>query len=729
MNRRVLMRDLTTLKFHPTTEKIVDMLSEKTQNTNPQFFRMMVCYYICKMAATMRVKIKSKDKGVVPINYYGINLGISGIGKGHSTNIIEDQIINQFRTTFFEQTLPTVVEENLAVLASKRANVQNNKSSLTGVIVDPGDELISIKKEYESLGKLAFSFDSGTTAAVKQMRHKLLMAGIGAMNLEIDEIGSNLLGNAEVLNTFMELFDVGKVKQKLTKNTKENTRSEEIEGKTPTNLMLFGTPIKLFDGAKVEEEFWSFISTGYGRRCFFGYTKQAGRNRNLTASEIYDRLTSKNSENFLRKLSTKFGNLAQRINYDSKILIPKAVSLQLIEYQMHCEDIADSLGDHDEARKAEISHRYFKALKLAGAFAFIDGHGEVTEDNLYHAIHMAEESGRAFKMMTTQDRPFVKLAKYIAAVGREVTHVDLIENLAFYKGTTAQKNELMQLAVDWGYKNSVIIKRKFTNNIEFMIGETLDETNLQTMYLSHSNDLADDYHNVQAPFDKLDELVTMKDHHWCNHHTATGRRTEESMAVGFNMVVLDIDGGVKIDTVKLLLKDYKYLLHTTKRHTEADHRFRVILPINYMLKLTAEDFKEFMQNIYSWLPFDSDTGTGQRSRKWLTNDQAIVYENDVPHLLDALLFIPRTSKNDQRQLMIKDTQDLTNIERWFVANIEDGNRNNQLLKYGFMIIDSGYNLVDTEVKVDQLNQKLPNPLTIDELKNTIYLSLSKKFYA
>ena len=74
------MKDLSTLKFHPMMEKIVNLLCEKTQNTNPKFFRIMVCYYFCKMAATMRVKVISKDRGKIPINLYAINLGISGIG-------------------------------------------------------------------------------------------------------------------------------------------------------------------------------------------------------------------------------------------------------------------------------------------------------------------------------------------------------------------------------------------------------------------------------------------------------------------------------------------------------------------------------------------------------------------------------------------------------------------------------------------------------------------------
>lgn len=721
------MRDLSKLTFHPTTEKIVELLCEKTQNTNPQFFRMMVCYYVCKMASTMRVQIKTKDRGNIPVNFYGINLGISGIGKGFSTNILEDQIIQKFRTVFFEETLPKVAENNLRALAVKRVNIYNSNPSLTTPMLDFEEMYADVKKEYDSLGKMAFSFDSGTTAAVKQMRHKLLMAGAGAMNLEIDEIGSNLLGNVDVLSTFLELFDVGKVKQKLTKNTKENVRSEEIEGKTPTNLMLFGTPSKLFDGAKTEDEFWTFIQTGYGRRCFFGCTKGTGRNKKLSVQDVYDKLTSISSEQLITSLSNRFAMLATELNYGKEIQVSKDVSLLLIEYKLLCEEVADALPEHEDIYKAELSHRYFKALKLAGGLAFIDGHGEITEDNLYHAIAMAEESGRSFKEMMNQDKNYVKLAKYIASINREVTHVDLTESLPFYKGGQSQKQDLMQLAIAWGYKNSVIIKRKFESNIEFITGETLAKTDLGEMYLSHSGDIATMYKNVKAPFDQLPQLVAMKDHHWCNHHSATGRRAEADMVNGFNLVVLDVDGGVKIDTVKLLLQEYNYLIHTTKRHTTQDHRFRIILPINYILKLHENDFKDFMRNIYEWLPFDCDTDTGQRSRKWATTEGAVIHSNQG-ELLDALLFIPRTSKNDERRQMIQQYADMSGLERWFMASTITGSRNNQLLRYGMMLVDSGYGLVDIEMKLDALNQKLENPLSNDEIDQTIMKTVQRTYY-
>ncbi len=56
--------------------------------------------------------------------------------------------------------------------------------------------------------------------------------------MEIDEIGSNLLGQMDVLTTFLELYDVGKVKQKLIKNTVRQRKSKMLP-KIITKISLF----------------------------------------------------------------------------------------------------------------------------------------------------------------------------------------------------------------------------------------------------------------------------------------------------------------------------------------------------------------------------------------------------------------------------------------------------------------------------------------------------------
>lgn len=77
---------------------------------------------------------------------------------------------------------------------------------------------------------------------------------------------------------------------------------------------------------------------------------------------------------------------------------------------------------------------------------------------------------------------------------------------------------------------------------------------------------------------------------------------------------------------------------------------------------------------------------------------------------------------------IQQYQDMDGIERWFMANSGDGNRNNQLLRYALMLVDSGYNLADIDMKIDNLNRKLDNPLSSDEIDQTIRKTVSKKYY-
>lgn len=708
------MKTFDEMEYHPASEKLVSILCNKTQNSNPLFFRVLVGYYFSLVASMMRTTIVTHDRGDIPVNMYALNLSTSGSGKGFSTNIIENEVINQFRARFLEETFPILAENNLPKLALKRAN---RKST------DPDEELVRVQKEFDSLGSLMFSFDSGTSPAVKQMRHKLLMADAGSMNLQIDEIGSNLVGNVEILNTFLELYDVGLVKQKLIKNTADSVRNEEIVGRTPTNMMLFGTPAKLLNGSKTEEELYSMLETGYARRCFFGYSRVSNKATDMTPEEVYTQLTNQDSNAYLAELSDKLEALADIINVNKRLVMSKETSLLLIEYRLKCEREAEQYPEHEEIKKAEISHRYFKALKLAGAYAFVDDSPELTQAHLYQAIKLAEESGNAFNKLLTRDRPYVKLAKYIATCKRDVTQADLVEDLPFYRGATSQKAEMLSLAIAYGYKNSIIIKKSFSDGIEFLRGETLKETDLSKMVLSYSTDITTDYRNEYAPFEKLHQLTQASGLHWVSHHLNGGYRNEENCIPGFNLVVIDVDGGVSMSTAKLLLKKYKFLMYTTKRHTPEENRFRIILPINYELAMDAKDYKEFMSNIYEWLPFEVDTETNQRARKWLSNDGH--YEYNDGDVLDALPFIPKTSKNEERKALLNNQQSMDNLERWVINNIGDGNRNNMLLRYALILLDGGFDFENIRQRVMALNNKIADKLDEAEIMSTIMITVAK----
>ena len=709
------MKPFDQMDFHPASERIVEILCNKTQNSNPLFFRVVVAYYWCKVAAMMRATIATHDRGDIPVNMYALALSPSGTGKGVSTGMLEKEVAHLFRKRFLQETFPLLAEQSLPKIAVKQANRKNT---------DPDDELLKVQKEFDDLGSLLFDFSEATTPAVKQMRRKLLMANAGAVNLEIDEIGSTLMGSTEIFPTFLELYDVGATKEKLTKNTADSKRGEDIHGCTPTNLLMFGEPVRLLDGAKTEELMYAMLDTGYARRCFFAYSRSAEKRSDLTALELYDLRTQQASHQFLEDMADQLESLADIVNANKRLVISKDTSLLLNEYELLCGRTAAALSPHEELRKKEVTHRHFKALKLAGAYAFIDGSPEVTAEHLHYAIKMAESSGEAFSQVLTRDRPYVKLAKYIAVIGKDVTQADLVEDLPFYKGSQSQRNEMLTLATAWGYKNNVVIKKSFSDGIEFMRGETLKETDLANMVVSWSTDITEHYKPERAPFEKLHLLTQRQGLHWVSHHLRDGYRDEEHALPGFNLIVIDVDGGVNISTAKLLMKDYRFLLYTTKRHTDQEHRFRLIFPTNYELALDAKDYREMLKSIYEWLPFEVDKDTGQRARKWLSNDGHFEYNDG--QLFDVLPFIPKTSKDEERKTKLDSQQSMDNLERWVMNNIGDGNRNNMLHRYARILIDAGFDFTGIRDRVFTLNDKIADKLSHEELLGTVLTTASRE---
>ena len=513
-------------KYHPFSEKIVDILVRKVNNDNRHFFRILTGYYLSKVASMMRCNIQTNDRDVIPVNTYVLNLMVSGTGKGHSQNILEREFVSYFRKEFLNTVFPRKAEENIQTLANERATWRINiGQSILPLNEEYGIQLDKFQRHFERLGELAFSFDSGTSPAVKQMREKLLLASAGSMNLELDEVGSNIAANADVLNVFLELYDVGLVKQKLIKNTLENIRSEELPGNTPTNLMMFGTPTKLLDGGKIEEEFKQLLETGYARRLLFGYTVDSHRTKYSSAQERYQQMVDIALATDIAVIQQTFTNFAKRA-FNPILQISEANSVYLIEYQMKCEDQADDMKDHMSLHKAEMNHRYYKAIKLAGAYAFADDSDEITQNHLDYAISVVEDSGEAFHTLMRKQGPYERLAHYLADCDNEVTQHELIEELPFYKGSEAQRKDLMTLATSFGYKNNIIIKKRMLDDIEFFVGETLIETDLKSLTVAISKDIARDFElaDPRPPFDKLHKLTTAPQLHYTAHGFINGHR-------------------------------------------------------------------------------------------------------------------------------------------------------------------------------------------------------------
>lgn len=711
--------DLEVLKstpHHPAMSELVDLLCHRTGNVNRDFFQAEVAYFLGLIPSSMRCTIDSAERGKIPVNIYSIALATSGFGKGHSVSLMED-VVSDFREDFVRTTFPFIAEKSMFDLAKDLAAAKNS---------DEAEERKILEADFKRQGHAPFIFDSGTGPAVKQLRYKLLLARAGSINFQMDEIGSNLTGQTEIINMLLELYDLGRIKTKLVKNTADNERGIDIHGSTPSNMLMFGTTSKLFDGAKTEEDFYSFLEIGYARRCFFGLGKPEVFHATVNPEDVYNGLVSQNRSSNLVKWRKFLGRMADPKHYGKKLTVPKEVGVKLVSYRLFCEGLANAMPEHEVIRKAEISHRYFKGLKLAGVYAFLDGNAGITMDNLMQGLKVAEESGASFQQLLKRERNFVRLAKYIAATEGDLTHADLVEDLPYYPTSTTPRKEIMDLAMAWGVGNHVVIKKTTVSGVEFFTGSTLKETDLNKMMFSFSNEFAQNYTPETRPFSKLPQLLKAPGMHWCNHHFEDQHRVDEKVIEGFNMIVVDVDGSISLAAVHDLMKDFTYITATTKRHTDQVNRFRLMMPTNYVLHLDKPDYREFMNSLLLWLPFKSDDSANQRNKKWMTNENAIIKVHPGTSLINVLPFIPKTRLNTEYRASVVDLGRLDHLERWFLAHMDEGNRNANLHRFAMMLMDAGLSYPEISHKVMLLNDQSPSPLKKDEIQLTILKTLGQK---
>ncbi|MCH9665533.1 MAG: DUF3987 domain-containing protein [Gammaproteobacteria bacterium] len=728
------MIDPSNYSHNSKLEELVDILCQKTQRKDRKFFRVILLYFIAKMASAMQVTMVTKDTGEIPVNLYAIALATSGFGKNRSISIIEDSFISQFRQNFTNTIFPGLADKAIQDYAIKT----HNATTGTGI----NEYIKTIKEEFKKMGSYLFEFDEATVPALKQLRQKVLMAGCGSINLQIDEIGSNLLKSDDVLTAFLDLYDLGITKNKLIKSTTDNLRSVILEGRTAANMLLFGTPSKLLDNGPVEKTFMSFLDTGFARRCVFALGDTEDDIEEMTpaelqkmATDIFNTITQLNTSPTMNYWSDTFGDMADFDKHKLQIDVPDQVSISLHSYRLQCEKLATTVPDQDTVKKAEMQHRHFKALKVAGILAFIEEASAITPQILEESIKLVEESADSFQKIIKRQPDFVKLAKYLKTVSKRdsITQADLRRVLPFFTGHPGARNDMIESATEWGTDNGVLIHSIMVGRTRRYYSETLQEADLSQCLVSASNQPALNYESKIKPFHQMVDVGKIDNHKWCNHYFRQNHRNEENALPGFNLVVLDIDGTANRDTVHNILDDYKFITHTTKRHTPDVHRFRLILPIKYHLKLDRDEYKIFMKNLISYLPFECDDTAIDRSRMWTmyaTND---VYLNDKgKDVFDPLRFLESTDNYEihAKRLIDMTQNQLNNIEKWFILECKEGNRNSMFYRYGAMLHQAGKNMTEIEEALNRVNDALSKEDHVSSLPDqeirAVLTNLAKK---
>lgn len=718
---------LNLSKFHPLSEKIVDIVCTKVQNSDKAFFRIEVAYYMAKLASNMHTSVRDITGNVMPVNLFAFAYGESGYGKGFSQNIIEGYLTNGFEETFTEVIYPETAKQSIM----EKARAISQRTGIDEITVEA-----DLTADFASMGDFMYGFPEGTAPALKQLRTAITFAGVGAASLEMDEIGYNITKNVDVMATLLEMFDTGKTKDKLIKSTKDQKRINSLRGATPANVFAFGTPVTAFDGGYTEETLIKLKKSGYGRRSFFAYGDMSSKYvSDISEDELFAKLTDKSLTSDMDDIHDQLTALASMDLVDQELLMDAKASRFALSYNQFCKQRASAISEYRPIERAEMLHRVAKVTKLAGAYAFIDKADAVTTEHLEYAIALAEVSGQSLSKILNQPKAHVRLAQFLCEFGSPVTQADLVEHLPFYTGSASQKKDLMTLAMAHGHRNAMAIKSFEESGVAMWQGETLEPTNNEALIVSTSTALADNYTNKTASIKRLSEVCSTQDMNFCNHHfkngeVGKGNRSKANTEAGTNIVVFDVDNTrFKPHILHALLEPYNHVIYETKSSTPEEPRYRLILVLSHIVKLDDVEYKKFCNNIAKWLPINVDLPAIQREKKYRTYEGSNAWYQDTGANLNVMPYYPNTREAEENlkhnsallQARIK------GMHKWVIHTASKGNRNNTLFAYVKFLSEHTTETKEKIIeRVRETNSHLVDPVDEAELTQTIFKSLKDK---
>jgi hypothetical protein len=148
--------------------------------------------------------------------------------------------------------------------------------------------------------------------------------------------------------------------------------------------------------------------------------------------------------------------------------------------------------------------------------------------------------------------------------------------------------------------------------------------------------------------------------------------------------------------------------------------------MSHRLELTPEEYSRFMENVFEWLPFESDEQTKDISRKWQSFKGDYWY-NDGKQI-DVLQFIPDTPKEQVHKNRYNKYVGVEALQRWFLMNKDEEayGRNNMCRDYALALFDDGMSSDNIRHSLHSFNEKLNNPLPEKELESTVMKTVLKK---
>lgn len=602
------------LKYHPMVRRMMDAL----QSTNPtipdEACAIIVNYKLVSMVSNMRAKIDYvAGRPLAPINFYGVLLMDSGVGKTSSLTTLDHWFFSDVKSKLYK--LYQIKRKKLEEAIDKTIEDEDEK-----------------KKLKSQIAQWVFSFSSGTKEGMLNLAQTLGKLEALTLSVEIDELDKYLSQEVDVINALFKAYDIGEWNPKLIKSERA---LDSISGVAP-NFFGFATPTAMLFNQDVADRFRDILASGFARRTFF-YHEDDDRLPFIPSAEDYLKIEAKSvkmkSESI--ELANNLSSMLMASNLDKVIKFSDKAKRHITEYKSLSVEKASYTSD--PIMNAEYRERDFKVAKLAGAYAFLDGRSEVNVQDVDYAIYISEHSSKSLERISESKSMIERLYLRIRSEEGFVHTQDMLNFGLIPKNNTNKIKEYAEELEAYAdvYGDVFEVMRDGKGAISAVRIIQLISTNEDECIFSASMPKKDGsfnhesgYKKAEIPFKSIADWITKEGVCYAPVGFRGGKRNNDSTEAYSNLIVLDVDNGMTLDYAKEIFKDYYSIISTTRNHQKEKNgvvcdRFRVVLLSSKYIYTDPNKYKRLMENIQTFYGFTVDKACFDKAHIFYSNPSEI----------------------------------------------------------------------------------------------------------
>jgi len=719
-------RNLFDYDLPDVLQSIVNSINN---NTIPERMKLTIAVSeLVTFASQFRRNIAHWNGSQIPVNAITFCISASGTGKDSGANAAR----KCFREGYdlIEERRKTIAKQN-AIYAAQKDGLKN-----------PTDWNV-YKKFYQTPNPLFVA--PSTVEGFIQHLNTLDSMGIGAGFIYSGEFGAELANKpllVENIQLLAELYDEGNKEVKVLKSVENQSR--EIKS-LPVSALLSGSQDNILFDEYIKKIFRREFSTKLARRSNFNFNFKPVPPVNYpSVKAMLDAELAEEEASFQarREVSQYIVELTMYLmeSIGSPIGVEQEVREAFTIYKRYNETLASTIKPQYPISKIVRTHMQWKALKIAGAFAIMDGEDNISMRHYGAAVsyvEMLDEDMQMFEAELVKEpyEIFVDFMKSQAVEGQASLSLHMLRKLGYTPKTGNPKTKMKEL-VDLA--TSLDPEGIYDICDDGICYEAINFTNISGVSFvevsgtKHEKKVAceEGYEFTEIEFENLD-MYLRQDCAFTPFKFKHGKRLKSNIESGCKWIYIDVDEGTMTDEeMHYILGDINHHIARTSNEDNA-FKYRILLELDAMVDVPDVQWKTFIGSICDMLGIKADlipksqVAFGYEGRTVLSKiDGNTISVKE--HLLTASEYTKkRTDSNDlsdkQKKNMLNDP--LTTFKYAFEA--KDGEGARSLIRAAYHAYDLGMDKEGIKELMYEISDYWDEPFPEGRMEGTIISQIDK----